>query len=126
MLDLSNDPTTPIMYRDIGSMSMNPMGNTGYGMGMMGGYYGSTNYLGGVRMTPQSTSDQFYTIKAKEQENKNTFVKGLITVGSLIGVLALGSLLKGKGGKGGLLSKMGDNIKSGANWVGSLFKKKTP
>ena len=128
---IGNDYDIPVMYKDLGTYSMNPFGSPyGGGMmmpgmmpgmmqgmmpgmmqGMMPGMYngiGSMSYLGGVRLAPQLEHDKVQLINRKEREGNKT----LKNVAKALGVLLLigfiphfGKHIKKAGGIGKYISK---------------------
>lgn len=109
---LGDDFSTPIMYRDIGSMSMTPM-TMPFGMGVAGGGYPS--YLGGqVRMQQQPDSDKFLALKRKDDESKKSMKTALKVFGVFMAVTFAGPLFKSikkAGGLGGYFSKQFNSLK---------------
>ena len=112
---IGNDYDIPVMYKDLGTYSMNPFGSP-YGGGMMmpgmrPGMYGgigSMSYLGGVRLAPQLEHDKVQLINRKEREGNKT----LKNVAKALGVLLLigfiphfGKHIKKAGGIGKYISK---------------------
>lgn len=112
---IGNDYDIPVMYKDLGTCSMNPFGSPyGGGMmmpGMMPGMYGgigSMSNLGGVRLAPQLEHDKVQLINRKEREGNKT----LKNVAKALGVLLLigfiphfGKHIKKAGGIGKYISK---------------------
>lgn len=106
--------STPIMYQDIGRMSMQPMG-VPFGM------Y-TPSYLGNVRMQPQLDHDKYITMQTKEKESWSTFKKASLALAGLLAITCIGPLRKNITKAGGItkyLTKQYNNIK---NW----FKPKAP
>lgn len=103
----------PMMSEDI----MNPY--SGYMNSMMsGGYYPTTNLLGGTQIKPQPMQDAYETIDKKKNETKNNFK----TILKVIGLLVLGGLIspafkcvKKSGGKffGKISQSFGNIFKKG-------------
>lgn len=109
---LGDDYSTPMMYRDIGSMSMTPMAMP-FGMGVAGGGYPS--YLGGqVRMQQQPDSDKFLAMKQKDNESKKSMKTALKIFGVLMAITFAGPVFKGiknAGGLGKYLTKQWGGLK---------------
>lgn len=124
--------STPIMYEDIGSMSMRPM-TMPLGMGgMFGGMY-NTSYLGGVKMHEQPHEDNFVTMEKKEKESRSAFKTSLLVLGGLLALTYIGPLRRSIAKAGGLtkylegkFQKLKDSFKvkpKKQSWFSRIFKK---
>lgn len=91
--------STPIMYQDIGSMSMAPMTmpfGTGLypGAGMYGGGIGTPSYLGNVRMQGQPDQDKYVAMKMNERKERNQMKTALKVLGGLLALTFVGPICK--------------------------------
>lgn len=82
---VGGDFSTPIVHQDLINSGM-PTIYMPFG-GVLGGY--NTSYLGGVQMPRQLDQDKVDLMNNKEKEDKGTFKKALLALGT---ILALGSI----------------------------------
>lgn len=110
-----DDFSTPLMYRDIGSMSMTPMAMP-FGMGVAGGAGMYPSYLGGqVNMHSQPDADKYVAMKRKDDDSKKSMKTALKVFGVLMAITFAGPVFKGikkAGGLGKYLTKQWDGMKT--------------
>lgn len=111
---------TPLMYQDIGSMSMRPM-QMPFGMGLYGGGFYNPSYLGGVRMQPQLDNDKFVTMRDKENQDKSVFKTALKVLGVMGLICCIGPVRKGIKNAGGLTKYLENSYNS----IKKMFTGKT-
>lgn len=92
---LGDDFSTPLMYRDIGSMSMTPMAMP-FGMGVAGGAGMCPSYLGGqINMQSQPDADKYVAMKRKDDDSKKSMKTALKVFGVLMAITFAGPVFKG-------------------------------
>lgn len=104
----------PFMYQDLlsGSNSLLPP----LGMPLITGMY-PTNFLGTVRLQPQSDSDKFLRMQEKDASERNAFLTSLAVLGVIGASTAL--LFKGKINFKGFWNAIASPFKSKGNVVKS-------
>ncbi len=125
---IGGDFDTPIIHQDLANSTLPtmgmPMGMYGYGTGMYGGMTGNTSYLGGVRMQQQPDRDKVEIMNQKSNEDKHTFKKVLIALGTIVALGSIAPLRKSIKKSGGVKKYFASTWNS----IKNVFKgkKKTP
>lgn len=91
--------STPIMYQDIGSMSMSPMAMPfGTGLYPGAGMYSSPGMyspqLRGVQMQQQPDQDKYIAMKISEKQERNQMKTALKVLGGLLALTFIGPIAK--------------------------------